>query len=58
MITDAFEHKPENYAQKVNHIFEVLGLSLFECYHMTEKLYNEVKQIAMPLTSSSSYNIQ
>jgi predicted nucleotidyltransferase len=44
-LLETFEHKPEKYAQKVNHIFEVLGLSLIECYDMTEKLYNEVKQI-------------
>ena len=27
-------------------IIEILGLSLFECYDMTEKLYKEVKKIA------------
>lgn len=40
-----FEYKPEKYAERVNHIFEVLGLSLFECYDMTEKLYKEVKKL-------------
>ncbi len=45
-LLETFEHKPEKYAKKVNRIFEVLGLSLIECYNMTEKLYNEVKQIA------------
>lgn len=27
---ETFEHKPEKYAAKVNHIFEVLGQSLIE----------------------------
>ena len=45
-LLETFEHKPEKYAKKVNRIFEVLGFSLIECYNMTEKLYNEVKQIA------------
>jgi hypothetical protein len=45
-LVDTFEHKPENDAQKVNRIFEVLSYSLIECYDMTEKLYKEVKQIA------------
>lgn len=36
---------------KVNHIFEVLGLSLFECYDMTEKLYKEVKKIATEINN-------
>ena len=45
-LLETFEHKPEKYAKKVNRIFEVLGLSLIECYDMTEKLYIEVKQIA------------
>jgi len=44
-MIETFEHKPEKYAQKVNRIFEALGLSLVECYEMVEKLYNEVKQI-------------
>jgi hypothetical protein len=43
-MIETFEHKPGKYAQKVNGIFEVLGLSLIECYDMTEKLYYEVKQ--------------
>ena len=33
----------QKYAERVNHIFEVLGLSLFECYDMTERFYKEVK---------------
>ena len=45
-LLETFEYKPEKYAERVNHIFEVLGLSLFECYDMTEKLYKEVKKIA------------
>ncbi|NLY54026.1 MAG: nucleotidyltransferase domain-containing protein [Firmicutes bacterium] len=45
-LIETFAHKPENYAQKVNRIFEVLGLSLAECCEMTEQLYNEVTQIA------------
>ncbi|HHW01005.1 MAG TPA: nucleotidyltransferase domain-containing protein [Clostridiaceae bacterium] len=44
-LIETFEHKPGNYVQKVNRIFEVLGCSLAECCEMTEKLYNEVKQI-------------
>lgn len=44
-LIETFEHKPEKYAQKVNRIFETLGLSADECYDMAEKLYNEVKQI-------------
>lgn len=44
-LIETFEHKPENYAQKVNRIFELLGSSLMECCDMTEKLYNEVKQL-------------
>ena len=34
-LLETFEYKPEKYAERVNHIFEVLGLSLFECYDMT-----------------------
>ncbi len=49
-LLETFEHKPEKYAQKVNWIFEVLGVSLGECYEMTEELYNEVKQIATGVT--------
>ena len=45
------EHKPEKYTEKVNHIFEVLGISLFECYDMTEKLYKEVKKIATEINN-------
>ena len=44
-LIETFEHKPEKYTEKVNHIFEVLGISLFECYDMTEKLYKEVKKL-------------
>ena len=36
-LLETFEHKPEKYTEKVNHIFEVLGISLFECYDMTDK---------------------
>ena len=43
--------KPKKYAERVNHIFEVLGLSLFECYDMTEKLYKEVKKIATEINN-------
>ena len=42
---------PEKYAERVNHIFEVLGLSLFECYDMTEKLYKEVNKIATEINN-------
>ena len=48
-LLETFEHKPEKYTEKVNHIFEVLGISLFECYDMTEKLYNEVNEIVFEI---------
>ena len=44
-LLETFEYKPKKYAERVNHIFEILGLSLFECYDMTEKLYKEVKKL-------------
>lgn len=44
-MIETFEYKPENYVQKVNRIFELLGFSLVECCDMAEQLYNEVKQI-------------
>lgn len=44
-MIETFEYKPENYVQKVNRIFELLGFSLVECRDMAELLYNEVKQI-------------
>ena len=50
-LLETFEHKPEKYTEKVNHIFEVLGLSLFECYDMTEKLYNEVNEIVSEINN-------
>ena len=49
-LIETFEHKPEKYTQKVNRIFEVLGHSLAECCALTEKLYNEVKQIVSETT--------
>lgn len=30
-LIETFRHKAGEYAQKVNHIFEVLGFSLIEC---------------------------
>ena len=45
-LIETFEYKPEKYGEKVNRIFEVLGISLNKCYDLSEKLYNEVKQIA------------
>jgi len=39
------------HLRKFSHIFEVLGLSLFECYDMTEKLYKEVKKIATEINN-------
>ena len=33
-LLETFEYKPEKYAERVNHIFEVLSLSLFECYDL------------------------
>ena len=50
-LLETFKYKPEKYAERVNHIFEVLGLSLFECYDMTEKLYKEVKEIATEINN-------
>ena len=50
-IIRVVEYKPKKYAERVNHIFEVLGLSLFECYDMTEKLYKEVKKIATEINN-------
>lgn len=50
-LIETFEYKPEKYAERVNHIFEVLGLSLFECYDLTEKLYKEVKKIATEMNN-------
>ena len=50
-LLEIFEYKPKKYAERVNHIFEVLGLSLFECYDMTEKLYKEVKKIATEINN-------
>lgn len=49
---ETFEHKPKNYDRKVNHIFELLGRSPDECYTMTEKLYDEVKQIVLGTDNS------
>ena len=50
-LLETFEYKPEKYTEKVNHIFEVLGISLFECYDMTEKLYNEVNEIVSEINN-------
>ena len=50
-LLETFEYKPEKNAERVNHIFEVLGVSLFECYDMTEKLYKEVKKIATEINN-------
>ncbi|MCE3327030.1 nucleotidyltransferase domain-containing protein, partial [Staphylococcus aureus] len=50
-LLETFEYKPEKYAERVNHIFEVLGLSLFECYDMTEKLYKEVNEIVSEINN-------
>ena len=44
-LLETFEYKPEKYAERVNHIFEVFGHSLFECYDTTEKFYKEVKKL-------------
>lgn len=46
-----FELKPKKYVTRVNQIFEILGLSLFECYEMTEKLYSEVRRIVSEVCS-------
>ncbi len=50
-LIETLEYKPEKYGKRVNRIFEVLGLSLIECYDMTEKLYNEVKQIVSKINN-------
>ena len=50
-LLETFEYKPKKYAERVNHVFEVLGLSIFECYDMTEKLYKEVKKIATEINN-------
>ncbi|WP_430625270.1 transposase, partial [Staphylococcus aureus] len=50
-LLETFEHKPEKYTERVNHIFEVLGISLFECYDMTEKLYKEVNEIVSEINN-------
>ncbi len=50
-MIETFEHKPGKYAQKVNRIFKVLGLSLSDCYDMTEELYNEVNQIVSEINN-------
>ena len=50
-LLETFEYEPEKYAERVNHIFEVLGLSLFQCYDMTEKLYKEVKKNATEINN-------
>ena len=50
-LLETFEYKPKKYAERVNHVFEVLGLSIFKCYDMTEKLYKEVKKIATEINN-------
>ena len=36
-LLETFEYKPKKYAERVNHILEVLGLSVFQSYYMTAK---------------------
>lgn len=52
-MIDTFEYKPERYGERVNRIFETMGVSLIECCNMTDKLYDEVKQIINNGASSS-----
>ncbi len=50
-MIDTFDIKPNDYGLKVNKIFEVLGSSLTECYDLTQKLYNEVKDLVSKIGS-------
>lgn len=50
-LVETFDHKPEQYSQKVNHIFELLGSSLTDCYQMCWKLYQEVRQLVSKLAT-------
>lgn len=50
-MIDTFDIKPNDYGLKVNKIFEVLGFSLAECYDLTQKLYNEVKDLVSKIDS-------
>ncbi|NMA25599.1 MAG: nucleotidyltransferase domain-containing protein [Clostridiales bacterium] len=50
VMIEAFKRKPENYARKVNRIFELLGPSPVACRDMVEKLYHDVKQIVSEIS--------
>lgn len=50
-LIDTFERKPAEYSSKVNRIFAALGSSLEECCHLTDELYNEVKEIVAEITN-------
>lgn len=44
-LIESFEYKPQNYAQRVNQIFSLLGHSLDDCFEIIKDLYEEVKEI-------------
>ncbi|HHZ16691.1 MAG TPA: nucleotidyltransferase domain-containing protein [Clostridia bacterium] len=45
-LIETFSRKPAQYAERVNRVFELLGISPEEAYHLAEQLCNEVKQLA------------
>lgn len=51
-MIETLKHKPENYEQKVNRIFEALGISLNECCDQADSLYDEVKRIVSVMNAS------
>ena len=53
-LIETFEHKPADYAYRVNRVFDMLGISLYECHDMAEKLFNEVKQIVSENTGKDT----
>lgn len=46
-MIENFRKRPENYAERVKRIFELLGTSPADCCDMVEKLCKEVKQIIL-----------
>ncbi|HEY8349376.1 MAG TPA: nucleotidyltransferase domain-containing protein, partial [Clostridia bacterium] len=53
-MIETFEHRPEGYTQKVNRIFEELGVSPNKCCDRAESLYDEVKQILSAMDDSQT----
>ncbi|NSL52799.1 nucleotidyltransferase domain-containing protein [Calidifontibacillus erzurumensis] len=43
-LIETFQYKPENYTERVNTIFDLLGQSLNECCEKTEELLDDVKK--------------